>query len=354
MRIQAYSLSHNYNITVGQGVLEVFPFEKLLASHFVIIADPVAYQFSKKLLLRKFGDVAHMRNVIFVHGEGDKRPEKVLAIAHLLARKGVDRNAVIVGIGGGVVGDVSGFVASIYKRGVRLIHVPTTLLAQVDSSIGGKNGVNLAEGKNLLGTIFPPTAVIADTMFLSQLPAKELRSGLSEIIKYALMFDRGLWKQLNNADDLTLSQILSMIPRAIKIKVTVVKKDEHERGERALLNYGHTVGHAIEAITGGAVNHGAAVAIGMRYELMYAIQKHIAPPSILAALDDLLIKCGYQLTHPRMNMRLIAYMQRDKKNTKGNICIVVPSEIGRSKSVNGSYVQFTKARDWKSILSNDV
>jgi 3-dehydroquinate synthase len=212
---------------------------------------------------------AQVRGVIlFDDREANKRLATVEKIARTLVRAGADRRCVLIAVGGGVVGDVTGLVAATYLRGVRLVHVPTTLLAQVDSSIGGKTGVDLPEGKNLMGAFYPPKLVIADSSLLETLPHRELRSGLYEVVKYGVIADRELFMYVERHMPALLRRdpkaLSGVIERSIRIKARVVSKDEHECGLRQILNFGHTLGHALETATGyKRFVHGEAIGWGM-------------------------------------------------------------------------------------------
>jgi 3-dehydroquinate synthase len=206
--------------------------------------------------------------LLFDDSESAKRLSTVEEIARGLVALGTDRGATLIAVGGGVVGDVAGFVAATYLRGVRLVHVPTTLVAQVDSSIGGKTGVNLPEGKNLVGAFYPPELVIADPDVLSTLPHRQYRAGLYEVIKYGVIADSALFNFLERhilallrRDRAALEYV---IPRCVRIKARVVRKDERESGLRQILNFGHTLGHALETATSyRRFLHGEAVGWGM-------------------------------------------------------------------------------------------
>ena len=198
---------------------------------------------------------AARRPILFDDSEAAKRLSTVEAIARALVRAGADRHSVLVAVGGGVVGDVAGFAAATYLRGVRLVHIPTTLVAQVDSSIGGKTGVNLPEGKNLVGAFYPPKLVIADPNLLRTLPHREFRSGLYEVVKYGVIADARAFRisrkaHAGGAAARPWQRSRWIIPRCAAIKAHVVSEDEREGGLRQILNFGHTIGHALEAVTG--------------------------------------------------------------------------------------------------------
>jgi 3-dehydroquinate synthase len=209
-----------------------------------------------------------LRAILFDDAESAKNIRTVESLTRGLARAGADRRSVIVAVGGGVVGDVGGFVAASYLRGVRLVHVPTTLVAQVDSAIGGKTGVNLPEGKNLVGAFYPPEFVIADPELLGTLPDRQYRSGLYEVVKYGVIGDAALFSYLERNMPAVLRRdpkaLAWIIARCVRAKASVVTKDERESGLRQILNFGHTLGHAIETATRyRKLLHGEAVGWGM-------------------------------------------------------------------------------------------
>ncbi len=251
-----------------------------------------------------------------------------------LVALGVKRDVVLIGIGGGVVGDLTGFVAASYMRGTQLMHIPTSLLAMVDSSIGGKTGINLAEGKNLVGSIYQPYTVIADLDFIKTLPEREYLSGLAEVIKYALLYDYKLLEKLEdkyediiNRDMLVLSEIVS---RCIEIKAEIVEADEHDYGQRMLLNLGHTFGHAIETLQAyKGFKHGEAVAIGMCMAADLSAQ--IGKISELDAkrANRLIASFGLPTKWPDFKVdEFIQVMQGDKKNTSATQRFILLKKLG--------------------------
>ena len=219
----------------------------------------------------------------------------VETVCRNLTQKNADRKSLIIAVGGGVVGDVAGYVAASYLRGVALVHIPTTLVAQVDSSIGGKTGVNLPEGKNLVGAFYPPRLVIIDPLLLRTLPQRQYRSGLAEIIKYGIIADENLFTYLEKNMPRVLQRdkaaLNYLIPRCAQIKATIVSRDEHESNLREILNFGHTFGHALESIThyrryqhGEAVAHGMIAAALLAHELSLskandAVPHHLPRPA---------------------------------------------------------------------------
>ena len=209
-----------------------------------------------------------LKTLVLPEGETEKNLETVGKAVEFLSDNGIDRDSSIIAFGGGVIGDITGFVASSYMRGIKFLQVPTTLLAQVDSSVGGKTGVNINTGKNLIGSFYQPSAVIADTRYLNSLEPNRLSEGLAEVIKYGLIRDEDFFKWLSKNTNRILAlepEIMThLIERCCQIKAEIVSEDEREGSIRAILNYGHTFGHAIESLTDYSVyTHGEAVSIGM-------------------------------------------------------------------------------------------
>jgi 3-dehydroquinate synthase len=263
---------------------------------------------------------------------------KTLATAHRvytqLAECGADRETPIVALGGGVVGDLAGFVAATWLRGVPLVHVPTTLLAQADSSIGGKTAVDLAAGKNLVGAFHAPRLVVTDPDLLATLPPRHFANGLAEIAKVGMALDRALFRNLEgNADD-----VLALRPRAldgvltaaIRAKARVVGTDERDRGRRLLLNYGHTTGHALEALGGyRRWLHGEAVALGMRVAARIARHRGVLGADAEARQNALLARLGFARRFPEVTVeRLAPFLARDKKARAGAWAFVLTTGIG--------------------------
>lgn len=268
-------------------------------------------------------------------GETAKNLSTFEKICRELVRAGADRRAVVVAVGGGVVGDVAGFVAASYARGVPLIHVPTTVVAQVDSAIGGKTGVNLPEGKNLVGAFYPPKAVLADPQLLSTLPDREFRSGIYEIIKYGVIGDAALFESLEDGIEKVLGRqrraLDYVIERSIAQKARVVSADEHESGLREILNFGHTFAHALESVTRYRTYlHGEAVGWGMLAASRLAVEKGMFSSQDEDRVAHLIGRVGPLPEWPSAPAaRLIAAMQADKKTRAGRLRFVLPECIGR-------------------------
>jgi len=272
----------------------------------------------------------------FNDAEAAKNVKTVEAIARSLVKAGADRRAVVIAVGGGVVGDVAGFAAASYLRGVALVQVPTTLIAQTDSAIGGKTGVNLPEGKNLVGAFYPPKLVMVDTNTLKTLPQREFRGGLAEVIKYGVIADAKLFAFLERNFDKVLARdaraLEHLITRSAEIKAAVVSKDERESGLREILNFGHTFGHALESATAyKKYQHGEAVAWGMMAAALYGHETGVTPASDVARIVSLVRRMGRSPGWPSVApKRLIELMSSDKKARAGKLRFVLTPGIGRA------------------------
>jgi 3-dehydroquinate synthase len=272
-------------------------------------------------------------------GETSKRIKTVEACYDKLAKHRLERKSFIVALGGGVVGDLAGFVAATYLRGVPFVQVPTTLLAHVDSSVGGKVGVNLKAGKNLVGAFYQPRFVLCDFDTLKTLPTREYRAGLAEVIKYGIIYDARLFRQLERdmpallkRDPKTLAKVVA---RCCEIKADVVTQDETEGGLRAILNFGHTIGHALEAISGyGKYLHGEAISIGQVAAAKLSSRVLGLPVNDVARITRLFQQAGLptkvSLSASQLN-KLCAAMKLDKKVSAGEIKFVLAAQIGQVK-----------------------
>ena len=269
-------------------------------------------------------------------GESYKTLDTVERILDVLVANRFGRDCALVALGGGVVGDMAGFAASLYQRGVAFVQVPTTLLAQVDSAVGGKTGVNHPGGKNLIGAFHQPAAVLADTTTLSTLPPRELRAGLAEVVKYGLIRDEAFFAWLEAHSQALLAgdtlALVHVIRRSCEIKAAVVGRDEHERGERALLNLGHTFGHAIESATGyGRWLHGEAVGAGMVMAARMSHESGFLGTADLDRVISLIERLGLPTHVPELQPQaMLEHMRIDKKVLDGRIRLVLLRGIGQA------------------------
>lgn len=275
--------------------------------------------------------------VVLPPGERQKSLRTVENVTGILLREGLGRDGAVVAMGGGVIGDLAGLVAATFQRGVPVVQMPTTLLAQVDSAIGGKVGVNHALGKNMIGAFHQPALVWSDSAMLRTLPPREIVSGLAEVVKCGIIRDRRLFhwleSDLDRVLDLETDALRFIIERSSRIKARVVAADEREHGLRMILNHGHTVGHGLEAAAGfSRLRHGEAVLLGMRIEAQMAAWMGLLPErhrERIAVLIDRL-----PVPRPRLSLsRVLAHMGRDKKNRRGRMRFVLPTSIGRVEVV---------------------
>jgi 3-dehydroquinate synthase len=343
MRTVKVSLGQrSYVIRVGNGLLTLVGREcrRLgLGRRCAIITDEnVAPRYAeaveKSLMAAGFSPL----RITLPAGEKSKSLKTVAACYDQLAAHRLERKSFIVALGGGVVGDLAGFVAATYLRGIALVQIPTTLLAQVDSSVGGKVGVNLKAGKNLVGSFHQPRLVLCDLTTLQTLPPRELRAGLAEVIKYGIIYDAALFRQLEKQMPrllkLDAGLMGAVVARCCAIKAEVVSQDETETGRRAILNFGHTIGHAIEAITAyGQYLHGEAIAIGQVAAAWLSTRLAGLPPAEVPRIRDLFVRAGLPvelaLSEARWR-RLEAAMRLDKKVSGGEIKFVLAEKIGRT------------------------
>jgi 3-dehydroquinate synthase len=271
-------------------------------------------------------------------GERHKRMSSVESLAQQLATAGADRDALLLAFGGGVLGDITGFLAAIYMRGIRYVQIPTTLLAQVDSSVGGKTGVNLLAGKNLIGSFHQPQAVFADTDVLATLPPAQLRAGLQESIKAGIIYDAKLFRYMEqNADAILASEpaaLTRVVAASVRVKADVVSKDEKESGLRMILNFGHTIGHAIEAATNyKQLLHGEAIAWGSIAALSVAVARNTIAEKDANRIANLILRYGPLPKFKATAEKLVALTASDKKNRSGVRSFVLPTLIGKTEIV---------------------
>jgi 3-dehydroquinate synthase len=269
-------------------------------------------------------------------GERSKSLEQLREVLAFLERQRIDRGGCVIAVGGGTVGDLAGFAAAIWQRGVRLVGVPTTLLAMVDSSIGGKTGVNGIRSKNAIGAFWQPSAVIADLASIETLPPASYREAFAEVVKYAVAMDRGLFELLQKEQPRLLAADRAMLERVVfrcvAAKALVVAKDEREKGPRAILNYGHTAGHALEAASGFRVSHGRGVAFGMRVAARIALSMDLCSKRLVESQDELLTAYGLPDRAPHVDpARVLAAIPRDKKARRGKVAWVMPRRIGHAE-----------------------
>jgi 3-dehydroquinate synthase len=277
----------------------------------------------------------------FPAGEQSKSRDSWARLTDALLERGFGRDSGIIALGGGVTGDLAGFVAATYMRGLPYVQVPTTLLAMLDASVGGKTGVDTAKGKNLVGSFHPPAAVIADPLALGSLPERDYRAGLAEAVKHGLIADRDYFEWMEtHASELTRRDpgaLTRLIRRSVEIKAEVVSHDERESGRRAILNAGHTVAHALEQVSNYRLPHGEAVAVGLVLECELAEQLGLAGSGLRQRVSQLLTGLGLPDRVPTGidPAALLRSMLGDKKNREGQIHFALPAALGRMHRQNG-------------------
>ena len=340
-RIVVRSAAGPYSVVCGAGVVrlaakEVARLGTFSSAH--VVSSAKVWRTLGKTVRRGIG----IKNSGAVHLMDDRESAKNLRTVELLARdlvrSGADRKSVLIAVGGGVVGDVAGFVAASYLRGVALVHVPTTVVAQVDSSIGGKTGVNLPEGKNLVGAFYPPKLVLCDPEVLRTLPEREFRGGLAEIIKHAVIADPEMFayleKNMEKVGRWDRASVQYLIPRNVAIKARVVGRDERESGLREILNFGHTFAHALESVTHyRRYQHGEAVAWGMMAAALLGHEIGVTRADDVSRIVSLVRRMGPLPPWPRVSAsELIAAMRSDKKTREGKLRFVLTRRIGKADS----------------------
>ena len=328
----------SYPIWIGDGILdragealEEAGFPRIVA----VISNPTVHA----LYGQRFLDILHRANftasvILVPDGEEYKNLDTLKTIYDGLIEKGLDRSSGLVALGGGVIGDITGFAAATYLRGIPYAQFPTTLLSQVDSSVGGKTGVNHPLGKNLIGAFYQPLHVHIDVNTLSTLPRREFAAGMAEVVKYGVIRDRTFFDWLSaNIDGLQslhCDALVQAVKRSCQIKANVVENDEKESSLRAILNYGHTFGHAVETLSGyGEVRHGEAVAIGMVVAAMISRELGLCSRDDVAAIRDLLASFNLPVNPPAFSLdAFLAAMGRDKKVKAGVLRLVLNRGIG--------------------------
>ncbi len=328
----------SYTIAIGTDILSDLGREikEFGFSRVAIISNPKVFHLYGERVTDSLEKEGLKANVVVVpDGEEYKELLWVYYIYGEILKQRLDRGSAIIALGGGVIGDMAGFVASTYMRGISFIQVPTTLLAQVDSSVGGKTGVNHALGKNMIGTFYQPRLVWTDVGTLKTLPRREFVAGIAEVIKYGVIWDEMLFSYLETHRQGMLdleSEVLGyIITRSCEIKSNIVSRDERESGLRAVLNYGHTVGHALETATGYTVYlHGEAVAIGMLIEARLSAALGLIGEEEYGRIRSLINSYGLPTDLPRdiVVERILSSMELDKKSVAGSLRFVLPEKIG--------------------------
>lgn len=278
--------------------------------------------------LRRAGFAPHV--ITFPAGEEHKTIQTVMQVWGELLQAGIERGSPVIALGGGVVGDLTGFAAATYLRGVPWINVPTTLLAMIDSSLGGKTGIDLPQGKNLAGAFYPPRLVLADPSLLTTLPERELRGGLAEVIKHGVIGDPDLFDLCAHGVEAALADSDRLVKQGMAVKLRVIELDPYEKGIRQALNLGHTIGHGVELASDFTLSHGESIAIGMVAEAWMAEEQGIAESGLAETIRAALVNAGLPVEIPAglETERIVAAMQHDKKKAAGQVRFALPVRVG--------------------------
>ena len=347
MQTVTVNASKQYDILIGSGVRNLLPERvKTLFGNVricLVSDDNVAalHLDEAEALLQSAGFLCS--RFVFPHGEASKNPSVLFDLLEHLAENRFSRKDTLIALGGGVTGDLGGLAAALYMRGMKLVQIPTSLLAMVDSSVGGKTAVDLKSGKNLAGVFHQPDLVLCDPDYLSTLPPEDFSDGMAEIIKYGVIADEALFDAVK--DGCLKDRLTQIITRCVTIKRDIVNEDEFDTGRRALLNFGHTLAHAIEAKSNFTVSHGKAVAIGMCRIAALAEQYGLCDTPCLERIQSALINNALPTDTAFSNAELFDEVTKDKKCAGGSITLILPRRIG------DCYTRITPIDELKRMLS---
>ena len=357
--------NYNYSIIIGKNTLKVLP-EKISllcpkSKNIALIIDkniPQKFKTFLKIKLRNY-------NLVFLSFNANEKNKSLNTVNHylkILLSKNFNRSDLIIGLGGGITGDVSGFVASIFKRGINFINIPTTLLAQVDSAVGGKTGVNSSYGKNLIGSFYQPKLVISDTSFINYLPKKEMICGYAEILKHSIIKDKKFYNWLEKNSKFIFSkksrELTFAIKKSCEIKMHFVNKDVNEKNLRMILNFGHTFAHAIEVKNNYSkrITHGEAVLSGMILATRISVLKKICSQKTLERIKNIYIENN--LTHAFKKYsnqnsisKLIPFLKNDKKNNDDKINFILLKNIGKTTLPDKSKIAMSNLKKLSKAIS---
>ena len=363
--IKFKSSKNSYSIVIGKNILGKLPTKiKILCPRvkkIALIIDrgvPRNFQVLMQKLLKNY----ELTFLSFNANEKQKSMNTIIHFLNKLLAKNFNRTDLIISIGGGITGDTVGFIASIFKRGINFINIPTTLLAQVDSAIGGKTGVNSTYGKNLIGSFYQPKLVLIDTIFLNSLPKKEMICGYAEILKHALIKDKKFFKWLEKNSKYILSKDLNklsyVIIKSCKIKIFFVNKDVNEKNVRMSLNFGHTFAHAIEIKNNYSKNltHGEAVLAGMILATRLSIIKKVCDLKILKRIQKIYLDNNLDYTYKKFKnthliKNLIPYLKNDKKNNDDKINFILLKKIGQTTKPNSYKISIDKVKQYSKLIA---
>ena len=339
IRIDVTAAAGAYPIFVGSGTLQTLPAvldAAGLGSRRLIVSSPLVWRLHGDAIRRASSE---REPILVPDGERFKTTATVARVYDALLECQADRATTIIAVGGGVIGDMVGFAAATFLRGLRLVQVPTTLMAQVDSAVGGKVGVNHALGKNLIGAFHPPRVVVADPDVLASLPRREFRAGLYEVIKYGIIANPALLDQIGSGQPALFARdpgmMSAIVAESCRIKARIVSGDERESGERRVLNFGHTIGHALEAVTRyRRFRHGEAVAYGMLAALALGAERGVTPRAVLQQIKDLISALGpLPSVRDLPGREIVGLVAHDKKVVKGTLHFIACTQLGATTTL---------------------
>ena len=365
IKLQVKTKSENYPIIIGSNIIKNLDLflnkNSIIFNQCLLVIDK---NISNKMIskITKSLKKKKLFKYFFIANEKNKNINYVNKILKILLNKNFSRQDCLITVGGGITGDIGGFAASLYKRGLSFVNIPTTLLSQVDSSVGGKTGVNTKEGKNLIGSFYQPKIVISDTEFLKSLPKREIICGYGEIFKHSLILNKNFFRYLNNNSSKILNLKTPFIEKAIfescKIKKKIVEKDEKEKGIRKILNFGHTFAHAFEASLGFSkkLNHGEAVILGiviaLKFSLSVKLIKYKDYNEIITHVNNMKLPSNISdYFSSRDTNKIITFMSKDKKNVSSKINLILLKKIS-STVINKEYYDFKIKKFLKKELTN--
>ena len=327
----AVTASRPYDVIIDNGLLEntgaLIRREFDSGSAMIVTDDTVSFLYLEKVAASLEAHGFRVFRFVLPSGEASKSTDNYIRLMNALCDCGLERTDIIIALGGGVVGDLAGFAAATWMRGTRYVNMPTTLLAAVDSSVGGKTAVDLPSGKNLIGAFWTPSLVLCDPMALRTLSPDTLRDGYAESIKYGILTDPHMIDVLRSADE--SRDYSELISRAVQIKAQIVEKDETDRGMRQYLNFGHLLGHAIEGFRGYRVSHGSAVALGLSLESKGCALAGLTDISVHNDISEILRGFRFDLHEDFSRDDLMPYIMHDKRIKDGHIKVIVPERIGK-------------------------
>ncbi|MCR5830325.1 MAG: 3-dehydroquinate synthase [Lachnospiraceae bacterium] len=330
MNVVTVNASKKYDVFIGTDLIDnlgdkIVPF--MSGKKVMVVSDDNVFPLYGERAVSSLKNAGYnVTTFVFPSGEENKNIKTYSEIVEAMCEAGLTRKDLVIGIGGGVVTDIAGFAAATFQRGIGLIMVPTSLLAAVDASVGGKNGIDLANGKNQVGTFYQPSAVFCDIETMWTLPEEEYVNGCAEIIKYAMIVKDGLFELVRDKE--VKDQYEEIITRCIAIKRDFVEADEFDTGKRMMLNFGHTIGHAVEACSNYSIPHGRAVAIGMAAITKAAVVNGYCTEDTRMQLDELLEQYNLLEDLKFPAEELMDKVKVDKKNSAGMLRIVIPKDIG--------------------------